>query len=108
MILVARFFTFKMLVKHQLITMNRCKTFIPNISCCLKATSGHHQFLFYCLLPYCPDTMAQTLHNWAYEELSGRPNTTALLPGEGHLEERCKQVVPIQRPNQQPTRNRCT
>ncbi|ROL52316.1 CLIP-associating protein 1, partial [Anabarilius grahami] len=37
----------------------------------------------------------KTLHNWAYEELSGRPNTTALLPGEGHLEERCKQAAQV-------------
>ncbi|KAG1937707.1 hypothetical protein F2P79_018132 [Pimephales promelas] len=37
----------------------------------------------------------KTLHNWAYEELSGRPSTTALLPGEGHLEERCKQAAQI-------------
>ncbi|KAK7154411.1 hypothetical protein R3I94_007671 [Phoxinus phoxinus] len=37
----------------------------------------------------------KTLHNWAYEELSGRPSTTALLPGEGHLEERCKQAAQV-------------
>ncbi|XP_067265717.1 CLIP-associating protein 1a isoform X9 [Chanodichthys erythropterus] len=58
-------------------------------------SSDVRKFLFYCLLPYCPDTMTQTLHNWAYEELSGRPNTTALLPGEGHLEERCKQAAQV-------------
>ncbi|XP_056611240.1 CLIP-associating protein 1a isoform X8 [Triplophysa dalaica] len=37
----------------------------------------------------------RTLHNWAIEELSGRPSTTALLPGEGHLEDRCKQAAQI-------------
>ncbi|XP_043105559.1 CLIP-associating protein 1a isoform X8 [Puntigrus tetrazona] len=37
----------------------------------------------------------KTLHNWACEELSGRPSTTALLPGEGHLEERCKQAAQV-------------
>ncbi|XP_077072949.1 CLIP-associating protein 1a isoform X2 [Siphateles boraxobius] len=37
----------------------------------------------------------KTLHNWAYEELSGRPSTTALLPGEAHLEERCKQAAQV-------------
>ncbi|XP_058643432.1 CLIP-associating protein 1a isoform X16 [Onychostoma macrolepis] len=37
----------------------------------------------------------KTLHNWACEELSGRLSTTALLPGEGHLEERCKQAAQV-------------
>uniref|UniRef100_A0A671MC32 CLIP-associating protein 1-like n=1 Tax=Sinocyclocheilus anshuiensis TaxID=1608454 RepID=A0A671MC32_9TELE len=37
----------------------------------------------------------KTLHNWACEELSGRPSTTALLPGESHLEERCKQAAQV-------------
>uniref|UniRef100_A0A8C1EK11 Cytoplasmic linker associated protein 1a n=1 Tax=Cyprinus carpio carpio TaxID=630221 RepID=A0A8C1EK11_CYPCA len=37
----------------------------------------------------------KTLHSWACEELSGRPSTTALLPGEGHLEERCKQAAQV-------------
>ncbi|KAI7808589.1 putative CLIP-associating protein 1-A-like [Triplophysa rosa] len=37
----------------------------------------------------------RTLHNWAIEELSGRPSTTALLPGEGHLEDRCKQAAQV-------------
>uniref|UniRef100_A0A673HK54 CLIP-associating protein 1-like n=1 Tax=Sinocyclocheilus rhinocerous TaxID=307959 RepID=A0A673HK54_9TELE len=37
----------------------------------------------------------KTLHNWACEELSGRPSTTALLPGDGHLEERCKQAAQV-------------
>ncbi|XP_073768132.1 CLIP-associating protein 1a isoform X15 [Danio rerio] len=37
----------------------------------------------------------KTLHNWACEELSGRPSTTALLPGEGQLEERCKQAAQV-------------
>ncbi|XP_034721055.1 CLIP-associating protein 1-B-like [Etheostoma cragini] len=36
----------------------------------------------------------KTLHSWAGEDLSGRPNTVASLPGEGNLEERCKQVEP--------------
>ncbi|XP_042587610.1 CLIP-associating protein 1a isoform X21 [Cyprinus carpio] len=37
----------------------------------------------------------KTLHSWACEELSSRPSTTALLPGEGHLEERCKQAAQV-------------
>uniref|UniRef100_A0AAY4DEG5 TOG domain-containing protein n=1 Tax=Denticeps clupeoides TaxID=299321 RepID=A0AAY4DEG5_9TELE len=37
----------------------------------------------------------KTLHNWVSEELSGRPSTTALLPGEGNLEERCKQAAQV-------------
>ncbi|XP_035378669.1 CLIP-associating protein 1a isoform X2 [Electrophorus electricus] len=37
----------------------------------------------------------KTLHNWASEELSGRPSTTALLPGEANLEERCKQAAQV-------------
>ncbi|XP_065108087.1 CLIP-associating protein 1a isoform X11 [Paramisgurnus dabryanus] len=37
----------------------------------------------------------KTLHNWASEEFSGRPSTTALLPGDSHLEDRCKQAAQI-------------
>ncbi|XP_048834853.1 CLIP-associating protein 1a isoform X2 [Brienomyrus brachyistius] len=37
----------------------------------------------------------KTLHNWAAEELSGRSCTTASLPGEGNLEERCKQAAQV-------------
>ncbi|KAL6484898.1 hypothetical protein MHYP_G00069430 [Metynnis hypsauchen] len=37
----------------------------------------------------------KTLHNWASEDFSGRPNTAALLPGEGNLEERCKQAAQV-------------
>uniref|UniRef100_A0A8B9M1I0 Cytoplasmic linker associated protein 1a n=1 Tax=Astyanax mexicanus TaxID=7994 RepID=A0A8B9M1I0_ASTMX len=37
----------------------------------------------------------KTLHNWASEDFTGRPSTTALLPGEGNLEERCKQAAQI-------------
>nr|XP_055072420.1 CLIP-associating protein 1a isoform X8 [Misgurnus anguillicaudatus] len=37
----------------------------------------------------------KTLHNWASEELSGRPTTTALLPGDSQLEDRCKQAAQI-------------
>ncbi|XP_053536914.1 CLIP-associating protein 1a isoform X3 [Ictalurus punctatus] len=37
----------------------------------------------------------KTLHNWASEEFSGRPSTTAVLPGEGNLEERCKQAAQV-------------
>ncbi|XP_053090450.1 CLIP-associating protein 1a isoform X7 [Pangasianodon hypophthalmus] len=37
----------------------------------------------------------KTLHNWATEEFSGRPSTTAVLPGEGNLEERCKQAAQV-------------
>ncbi|XP_042371333.1 CLIP-associating protein 1-like [Plectropomus leopardus] len=34
----------------------------------------------------------KTLHNWAGEDFSGRAATVASLPGEGNLEDRCKQV----------------
>ncbi|XP_027020095.1 CLIP-associating protein 1a isoform X8 [Tachysurus fulvidraco] len=37
----------------------------------------------------------KTLHNWASEEFSGRPNTTSMLSGEGNLEERCKQAAQV-------------
>ncbi|XP_029696416.1 CLIP-associating protein 1-B-like isoform X5 [Takifugu rubripes] len=37
----------------------------------------------------------KTLHNWAGEELSGRASTVASLPGEGNLEERCKQAAQV-------------
>ncbi|XP_013770197.1 CLIP-associating protein 1-A-like isoform X9 [Pundamilia nyererei] len=37
----------------------------------------------------------KTLHNWAGEDFSGRTSTVASLPGEGNLEERCKQVDPL-------------
>ncbi|KAJ8247084.1 hypothetical protein GJAV_G00258560 [Gymnothorax javanicus] len=37
----------------------------------------------------------KTLHNWAGEELSCRPSTTPSLPGEGNLEERCKQAAQV-------------
>ncbi|KAM4711198.1 CLIP-associating protein 1-A-like isoform 3-T3 [Anableps anableps] len=37
----------------------------------------------------------KTLHNWAGEELSGRSSTVASLPGEGNLEERCKQAAQV-------------
>ncbi|XP_036447697.1 CLIP-associating protein 1a isoform X2 [Colossoma macropomum] len=37
----------------------------------------------------------KTLHNWASEDFSGRPSTTALLPGESNLEERCKQAAQV-------------
>ncbi|XP_046694753.1 CLIP-associating protein 1a isoform X15 [Silurus meridionalis] len=37
----------------------------------------------------------KTLHNWTGEEFSGRPSTTAVLPGEGNLEERCKQAAQV-------------
>ncbi|KAJ8388388.1 hypothetical protein AAFF_G00134140 [Aldrovandia affinis] len=37
----------------------------------------------------------KALHNWAGEELSGRPSTTPSLPGEGNLEERCKQAAQV-------------
>ncbi|XP_035265848.1 CLIP-associating protein 1a isoform X5 [Anguilla anguilla] len=37
----------------------------------------------------------KTLHNWAGEDLSGRPSTTPSLPGEGNLEERCKQAAQV-------------
>ncbi|XP_037131956.1 CLIP-associating protein 1-A-like isoform X5 [Syngnathus acus] len=38
-------------------------------------------------------TNPQTLHNW--EDLSGRAGTVASLPGEGNLEERCKQAAQV-------------
>ncbi|XP_035984151.1 CLIP-associating protein 1-A isoform X2 [Fundulus heteroclitus] len=37
----------------------------------------------------------KTLHNWAGEEVSGRSSTVASLPGEGNLEERCKQAAQV-------------
>ncbi|KAM9835871.1 CLIP-associating protein 1-A-like [Aulostomus maculatus] len=37
----------------------------------------------------------KTLHNWAGEDFSGRPSSTASLPGEGNLEERCKQAAQV-------------
>ncbi|XP_069576447.1 CLIP-associating protein 1-like isoform X5 [Brachyistius frenatus] len=37
----------------------------------------------------------KTLQNWAGEDLSGRPSTVASLPGEGNLEERCKQAAQV-------------
>ncbi|MBN3325465.1 CLAP1 protein, partial [Atractosteus spatula] len=37
----------------------------------------------------------KTLHNWATEELPARPSTTPSLPGEGNLEERCKQAAQV-------------
>ncbi|XP_056226634.1 CLIP-associating protein 1-B-like isoform X2 [Seriola aureovittata] len=37
----------------------------------------------------------KTLHNWAGEDFSGRPGTVASLPGEGNLEERCKQAAQV-------------
>ncbi|XP_018600258.1 CLIP-associating protein 1a isoform X2 [Scleropages formosus] len=37
----------------------------------------------------------KTLHNWASEDLSGRLCTVASLPGEGNLEERCKQAAQV-------------
>ncbi|XP_061688193.1 CLIP-associating protein 1-like isoform X1 [Syngnathoides biaculeatus] len=36
---------------------------------------------------------SQTLHNW--EDLSGRASTVSSLPGEGNLEERCKQAAQV-------------
>ncbi|XP_046886763.1 CLIP-associating protein 1-B-like isoform X6 [Hypomesus transpacificus] len=37
----------------------------------------------------------KALHSWAGEEFSGRPSTIASLPGEGNLEERCKQAAQV-------------
>ncbi|KAM4559758.1 CLIP-associating protein 1-B-like isoform 3-T4 [Odontesthes bonariensis] len=37
----------------------------------------------------------KTLHSWAGEECSGRASTVASLPGEGNLEERCKQAAQV-------------
>uniref|UniRef100_A0AAX7TZ11 TOG domain-containing protein n=1 Tax=Astatotilapia calliptera TaxID=8154 RepID=A0AAX7TZ11_ASTCA len=37
----------------------------------------------------------KTLHNWAGEDFSGRTSTVASLPGEGNLEERCKQAAQV-------------
>ncbi|XP_031433505.1 CLIP-associating protein 1-like [Clupea harengus] len=37
----------------------------------------------------------KTLHNWAGEELAGRPSTSALMPGESNVEERCKQAAQV-------------
>ncbi|XP_028427795.1 CLIP-associating protein 1-B isoform X7 [Perca flavescens] len=37
----------------------------------------------------------KTLHSWAGEDFSGRPSTVASLPGEGNMEERCKQAAQV-------------
>nr|XP_054591260.1 CLIP-associating protein 1 isoform X3 [Nothobranchius furzeri] len=37
----------------------------------------------------------KTLQNWVGEDLSGRSGTVASLPGEGNLEERCKQAAQV-------------
>ncbi|XP_063069073.1 CLIP-associating protein 1a [Engraulis encrasicolus] len=37
----------------------------------------------------------KTLHSWASEELTGRPSTSALMPGESNTEERCKQAAQV-------------
>ncbi|CAB1327986.1 unnamed protein product, partial [Coregonus sp. 'balchen'] len=43
-----------------------------------------------------PKSSDSFLHSWAGEELSGRPSTTvASLPGEGNVEERCKQAAQV-------------
>lgn len=49
-------------------------------------------FFFFFPNTVCCPPHPQTLHNWAGEDFSGRPSTVASLPGEGNLEERCKQV----------------
>ncbi|KAM7365800.1 hypothetical protein PAMP_016705 [Pampus punctatissimus] len=46
----------------------------------------------------------KTLHNWAGEDFSGRPSTVASLPGEGNLEERCKQASPSNSAGRTPPR----
>uniref|UniRef100_A0A8C8H2V1 TOG domain-containing protein n=2 Tax=Oncorhynchus tshawytscha TaxID=74940 RepID=A0A8C8H2V1_ONCTS len=46
--------------------------------------------------PKSSDVRKSFHHSWAGEELSGRPNTTvASLPGEGNVEERCKQAAQV-------------
>ncbi|XP_054864528.1 CLIP-associating protein 1-A-like isoform X4 [Amphiprion ocellaris] len=37
----------------------------------------------------------KTLHSWAGEDWPGRPGTVASLPGEAHLEDRCKQAAQV-------------
>ncbi|XP_061898032.1 CLIP-associating protein 1-B-like isoform X5 [Entelurus aequoreus] len=37
----------------------------------------------------------KTLHNWVGEDWSGRAGTVTSLPGEGNLEERCKQAAQV-------------
>ncbi|XP_074520468.1 CLIP-associating protein 1-A-like isoform X12 [Halichoeres trimaculatus] len=37
----------------------------------------------------------KTLQNWAGEDFSGRASTVASLPGEGNVEERCKQAAQV-------------
>nr|XP_029135946.1 CLIP-associating protein 1-like [Labrus bergylta] len=37
----------------------------------------------------------KSLQNWAGEDFSGRASTAASLPGEGNLEERCKQAAQV-------------
>ncbi|XP_077960055.1 CLIP-associating protein 1-like isoform X3 [Gasterosteus aculeatus] len=39
--------------------------------------------------------LRKTLHNWPGAESSGRVGTVASLPGEGNLEERCKQAAQL-------------
>ncbi|XP_064826960.1 CLIP-associating protein 1-B-like isoform X2 [Oncorhynchus masou masou] len=46
--------------------------------------------------PKSSDVRKSFHHSWAGEELSGRPSTTvAPLPGEGNVEERCKQAAQV-------------
>ncbi|KAM9397966.1 CLIP-associating protein 1-like isoform 12-T21 [Salvelinus alpinus] len=46
--------------------------------------------------PKSSDVRKSFHHSWAGEELSGRPSTTvASLPGEGNVEERCKQAAQV-------------
>ncbi|XP_051786241.1 CLIP-associating protein 1a isoform X18 [Erpetoichthys calabaricus] len=37
----------------------------------------------------------KTLHSWLADELPARPSTVPSLPGEGNLEERCKQAAQV-------------
>uniref|UniRef100_A0A4W5RX52 Cytoplasmic linker associated protein 1 n=1 Tax=Hucho hucho TaxID=62062 RepID=A0A4W5RX52_9TELE len=46
--------------------------------------------------PKSSDVRKSFQHSWAGEELSGRPSTTVpSLPGEGNVEERCKQAAQV-------------
>ncbi|XP_039611184.1 CLIP-associating protein 1a isoform X7 [Polypterus senegalus] len=43
----------------------------------------------------CAPDGVSTLHNWVADELPARPSTVPSLPGEGNLEERCKQAAQV-------------
>lgn len=48
-----------------------------------------------CVTRFHSAVVHQTLQSWVCEELAGRSGTAALLSTEFNLEERCKQVEPV-------------